>query len=173
MGPASHCPNVSLRWADYSDPDRLPGFGMLENEPPDHATRLMDVSPDGLIGWFRTMATLRCPRHGSLEFRDSRRHYLTKARSAAWSSDGKSVVYGTVHGDLNLIPAEGGESVTLISAAASAGKNRPIEDLDISPDGAGFGLLRGTFDGKSPQTEPIPTGCSTSANSGHGSVGGG
>ena len=124
-------------------PIHLPGFGDLENEPPDHATRLMDVSPDG--------TQLLVLDHGDAQMSETwvvgvsgqPVHYLTKARSAAWSSDGKSVVYSTVHGELNLIPAEGGEPVSLISAAATSGNHRPIEDLSISPDGTRIRFTQG------------------------------
>ena len=66
-------------------PIHLPGFGDLGSEPPSHAPRLMDVSPDG--------SHLLVLDHGDAEMSEAwvvgvagqPAHYLTKGRSAAWS----------------------------------------------------------------------------------------
>ncbi|MDR3773899.1 MAG: winged helix-turn-helix domain-containing protein [Terracidiphilus sp.] len=134
-------------------PVQLPGFDELGSEPPGHAPRLLDVSPDG--------SRLLILDHGDAEMSEAwvvgvsgqPAHYLTKARSAAWSHDGKSIVYATAHGDLNLIPAEGGEPISLISAKATAQSGQLIEDPSFSPDGSrirftvGHGLWEVAADG--------------------------
>ena len=68
--------------------------------------------------------------------------YLTRASDAAWSPDGKSVVYSTEHGDFYRIPSTGGEPRLLLSSSALDGENLGTYDLSWSPDGSKIRFTR-------------------------------
>jgi DNA-binding winged helix-turn-helix (wHTH) protein/Tol biopolymer transport system component len=61
--------------------------------------------------------------------------FLTNAQDAAWSSDGRSVVYSTNKGAIYRIPSEGGESHLLVPAMAKGGQVMMVRDLACAPDG--------------------------------------
>jgi DNA-binding winged helix-turn-helix (wHTH) protein/Tol biopolymer transport system component len=94
--------------------------------------RIMDVSPDGSTllvasndGGQRSLWNVEVPA-GSL------RRLLTDAwvDSAAWSPDGRSVVYGPGNGDLNVIRSDGTGTRKLAIVSGLAGP------LSWSPDGS-------------------------------------
>lgn len=60
--------------------------------------------------------------------------YLAKARNAAWSPDGRLVVFSTKDGDLFTIPSEGG-TPRLLLPASKTGSEKFIVSLSWSPDG--------------------------------------
>jgi DNA-binding winged helix-turn-helix (wHTH) protein/Tol biopolymer transport system component len=61
---------------------------------------------------------------------------LTTAQDAAWSSDGKSVVYSTTDGALYRMTSEGGESRLLVPPVVPKGQYIIVRDLAWSPNGS-------------------------------------
>jgi len=68
--------------------------------------------------------------------------FLANARSAIWSSDGRMILYSTVHGDLYTIPGEGGEPRLLLASPAPPGTPFTVSDLVWSPDGSRIRFVR-------------------------------
>jgi len=68
--------------------------------------------------------------------------FLANGKYARWSPDGKFVAYATVHGEIYLIPSEGGEPHLLVPSTAPAEEYQTITDLNWSPDGGTIGFTR-------------------------------
>lgn len=68
--------------------------------------------------------------------------YLTRAYAAAWSPDGKTVVYASAHGDIFTIPINGGEARLILRVDAPANEIRRTHDISWSPDGRTIRLTR-------------------------------
>jgi Tol biopolymer transport system component len=115
-------------------PVSLPGFGDLGKEPPGQVPKLMDISPDSSSLLVLDRGDMPLPEVWVVGASGQPAHYLVKATNAAWSPDGKSVVYATAHGDISLIPAEGG-APRLIASTRSTANGKTIRDLSFSPDG--------------------------------------
>lgn len=62
--------------------------------------------------------------------------------AAAWSPDGKQILYSNRHGDLFVIPAEGGESKLILPSPAAPGETLITSDLSWSPDGTRIRFAR-------------------------------
>jgi Tol biopolymer transport system component/DNA-binding winged helix-turn-helix (wHTH) protein len=97
---------------------------------------LLDVSPDGSTILFKDRDHYNLWSVGSLG--GSLRHLTTvDTLRAAWSPDGKTVVYTTSDGDISLVRMDGTGAHRLASAGG------PVDDIAWSPDG---GRLRYTKD---------------------------
>jgi Tol biopolymer transport system component/DNA-binding winged helix-turn-helix (wHTH) protein len=59
---------------------------------------------------------------------------LTKAWDAAWSPDGKRILYASSHGDLYTMPSDGGEPRLLVASSASDQARVRTSGLAWSPD---------------------------------------
>jgi Tol biopolymer transport system component/DNA-binding winged helix-turn-helix (wHTH) protein len=89
---------------------------------------LLDVSPDGSTILFKDRDNFNLWSVGSLG--GSLRHLTTvDTRTAAWSPDGKTVVYATSDGDISLLRGDGTGAHKLASAEGS------VDDIAWSPDG--------------------------------------
>jgi Tol biopolymer transport system component/DNA-binding winged helix-turn-helix (wHTH) protein len=97
---------------------------------------IMGVSPDGSTFLMQNWDDNNLWSAGILG--GSLRHLTTvDTRAAAWSPDGKTVVYATSDGDLSLMQSDGTGAHRLASPGG------PADDIDWSPDG---GILRFTKD---------------------------
>jgi DNA-binding winged helix-turn-helix (wHTH) protein/Tol biopolymer transport system component len=67
---------------------------------------------------------------------------LTSAQDAAWSPDGKSVVYSAPDGSIYRIPGEGGEAHLLLPARVQKGQIIFLRDLVWSPNGDAIRFTR-------------------------------
>jgi Tol biopolymer transport system component len=104
------------------------------------APKLLDDSPDGstfLVQSFDGGITPPAPLH-SVNVVGGSHRYLADTADAAWSPDGKSVVYATSNGDLNLINSDGTGAHKLASVGGVA------DSLSWSPDAR---TIRFTHDG--------------------------
>jgi serine/threonine protein kinase/Tol biopolymer transport system component len=104
------------------------------------APTLLDVSPDGstfLVQSFEASITPPVPLH-SVNVVGGSHRYLADTADAVWSPDGKSVVYATSNGDLNLMNSDGTGAHKLASVGGVA------DSLNWSPDG---GTIRFIKDG--------------------------
>jgi Tol biopolymer transport system component len=104
------------------------------------APMLLDVSPDGstfLVQSFDAGITPPAPLH-SVNVVGGSHRYLADTADAAWSPDGKSVVYAITNGDLNLMNTDGTDAHRLASVGGVA------DSLSWSPDGQ---TIRFTRDG--------------------------
>ncbi len=112
-------------------------------EYPNVATVLLAVSPDGssllvrgsgdvAAGW--DMWLVAAQGHPA--------HYLARANDAAWSPDGKTVLYSNVHGDLYTIPSAGGDSHLLLASSAPSGWLLRVSSLQWSPRGDKIRFVR-------------------------------
>jgi Tol biopolymer transport system component/DNA-binding winged helix-turn-helix (wHTH) protein len=89
---------------------------------------LLDVSPDGSTILFKDRDHYNLWSVGSLG--GSLRHLTTvDTRTAAWSPDGKTVVYATSDGDISLLRGDGTGAHKLASAEGS------VDEIAWSPDG--------------------------------------
>ena len=61
--------------------------------------------------------------------------YQARAYTAAWSPDGKEIVYIDAHGDICAIPADGGEPQLIHRENAPPGQIAPTAYISWSPDG--------------------------------------
>lgn len=68
--------------------------------------------------------------------------YLTIVTDATWAPDGKSILYATSNGSIDLVPAEGGPSRFLASVAEPGQEQVAIHDLTCSPDGSRIRFTR-------------------------------
>jgi len=116
-------------------PIDLPGFGDLIKQPPAHAPRLLDVSPDGSRLLVLDYGDSRISELWVVAASGTPAHYLVKARDATWSKDGRTVLFATYHGDVESISADGGTPRMLASTASSDNDPQLIADLRYSPDG--------------------------------------
>jgi eukaryotic-like serine/threonine-protein kinase len=92
---------------------------------------LMDVSPDGstfLLASF-TGATMTAHAFWSERILGGSLRYLAKGTDAVWSPDGKSVVYSTENGDLDVVQSDGSGAHKLASVGGLG------HSLRWSPDG--------------------------------------
>jgi Tol biopolymer transport system component/DNA-binding winged helix-turn-helix (wHTH) protein len=105
-------------------PVALP-FPWIQEVSPDGSTLLVTSSEDGKV----SLWAVQVPG-GSL------RRLLTGAHSAAWSPDGKSVVYSLENGDLSVAGSDGTETRKL----AAVGLTGP---LSWSPDGSKIRFSKG------------------------------
>lgn len=72
--------------------------------------------------------------------------YLTRAHAAAWSPDGRSIIYADAHGDFYITLADGGEPRLLHREDAPADAVTRTRYISWSPDGATIRFTR--FGGK-------------------------
>lgn len=61
--------------------------------------------------------------------------YLTRAHAAAWSPDGRTIIYASAHGDMYTIPVQGGEPRLLRRLDAPPGQVTRTRYISWSPDG--------------------------------------
>jgi Tol biopolymer transport system component/DNA-binding winged helix-turn-helix (wHTH) protein len=111
---------------------------LIKVEVPNGRAELLDVSPDGSN--LLVLNNRGANGDGDLSVVGSQGHparHLAKGFDAAWSPDGKSVVYSTLHGELYVIPSDGGESHLLAylprSVTTRSGRNG--DQPQWSPDG--------------------------------------
>ncbi len=82
--------------------------------------------------------------------------FLAKGDDATFSPDGKTVLYGTAHGDLYTMPTDGGDPRLLLASPAPAGAELNVNGLAWSPDGSKIRFVRSgryweiTAEGKNP-----------------------
>ena len=96
---------------------------------------IKDVSPDGSSLLVGGKDTNTAPEIWVVGAFGHPARFLTKALDAAWSPDGRSVVYATPQGALYRVASEGGEPRLLTTATAQAGRFVDSADLSWSPDG--------------------------------------
>jgi DNA-binding winged helix-turn-helix (wHTH) protein len=79
---------------------------------------------------------------------------LTRAWDAAWSPDGRQILYASSHGDLYTMPNDGGEARQLLTSSASGQAQVRTSGLAWSPDGTKIRFTRDgtTQSGKCPLT---------------------
>jgi serine/threonine protein kinase/Tol biopolymer transport system component len=91
---------------------------------------LQDVSPDGSTFLVLSYAGGLLPAHPlwSARILGGSLHYLTNASDASWTSDGKSVLYSTPGGNLNLMRSDGTAAHKVASVSSDA------TSVNLSPD---------------------------------------
>jgi Tol biopolymer transport system component/DNA-binding winged helix-turn-helix (wHTH) protein len=67
---------------------------------------------------------------------------LIKAWDAAWSPDGRQILYASSHGDLYTMPSDGGEPRLLVASSASGQARVRTSGLAWSPDGSKIRFTR-------------------------------
>jgi len=115
-------------------PVDLPDDGEAASDYPE----VWDVSPDGsslLVGAGGDTAGNSTHEISVVGTLGRPVRLLTKAVSAAWSPDGESVLYSTAHGDIFVIPSEGGKPRLVLSSSAPPGEVQVVSNLRMSPDG--------------------------------------
>jgi DNA-binding winged helix-turn-helix (wHTH) protein/Tol biopolymer transport system component len=113
------------------------------NSPSDFPL-IQDVSPDGsklLVSSVNSGISLGTELW-VVDAHGEGARFLANGRSAIWSSDGGTVLYSTVHGDLYTIPSEGGEPRLLLASPAPPGTPFVVNNLAWSPDGSRIRFLR-------------------------------
>ena len=107
---------------------------------------IRDVSPDGARLLVTGKAISRDESElWNVESSGRSGHYLTKAETrypytTTWSPDGKQVLYSDGHGNLFVIPSEGGASKLILSPPA--GESSPAWSLSWSPNGTRIRFVR-------------------------------
>ena len=101
-----------------------------------NSSGLYGVSPDGLSLLVANQCT---SREGCMVWvvgaQGYTARYLTRAVCAAWSPDGRIVVYASPRGDIYAIPASGGAPRLLYRENAPASPMMMTRDISWSPDG--------------------------------------
>ena len=126
------------------DRSRGSRLNLLADDPySDDTGGAWDLSPDGssfLVrshwdGTMYDMSVVGTQGHPA--------RYLARASDAAWSPDGKSVVYSTAHGDFYRIPSDWGRtSPAPLFADPLPGRTLDTYDLSWSPDGSKIRFTR-------------------------------
>jgi Tol biopolymer transport system component/DNA-binding winged helix-turn-helix (wHTH) protein len=112
-------------------------------ESPGENPIVLGVSPDGsalLVGSPQPASGRKLwviGTHGS-----GARYLATDCRRAAWSQDGRTVVYSTRRGDIYTVPSEGGDPRLLLVWSGRNGEAGVVYDLAWSPDGRRIRFVR-------------------------------
>jgi Tol biopolymer transport system component/DNA-binding winged helix-turn-helix (wHTH) protein len=104
---------------------------------------IQDVSPDGSK---LLVASGMDPSSGTslwiVDAHGGSARFMAKGYRSIWSPDGKTVLYSTLHGDLYIIPSEGGEPRLLLTSLAAPGIPLGVYSLAWSPDGKRIRFVR-------------------------------
>ena len=103
---------------------------------------LRDVSPDGSQLLVLCLIELNANQVWIVGALGGPARFLVNAQDAAWSPDGRSIVYSTPEGAIYQVPTEGGESRLIASSVTTKGEYILLRDLAWSPNGRSIRFTR-------------------------------